>query len=209
MHILAVGDFGLAVAAAMAERLDVAITVVNGKQVFPARWPLARLHVLASWRPVLSISQEVEMSSFAWRVPWLPIIAEHPYIYIGPSVVPGAGACYRCFRQRLMQHSSSADLSDALQAHYESVWEAGTRGYLPTMACFCAMIACDVAESLARDATGEAGAVRQIHVTSLRTLRGAVIGVNGCEQCGQGRDERTRSHAELEKELPQLLKTHP
>jgi bacteriocin biosynthesis cyclodehydratase domain-containing protein len=209
VHVLSAGDFGRAVAARMGEMLEIVVTEVRGHGVSPASWPLARLHILASWRPALSISRQVEASAFAWRVPWLPIVAEHPFIYIGPSIVPGVGPCYGCFRRRLMQHSGSNDLTDALQTHYENDPEAGPQGYLPTLATFSAMVACDIAERIAHDPANEAGKVSQLHVPSLRTLQGLVVGVHGCERCGSGRDERTRSHAELEKDLARLFRSEP
>lgn len=91
VHVLAVGDFG----AAVAERLqrghhDVEVTSDReGPLRFPASWPVADVRILASWREVPALSELVDARSADWRTTWLPVVAEHPRLRIGPLVVPG------------------------------------------------------------------------------------------------------------------------
>lgn len=204
IHIITVGGFGEAVAREMATELDAVITKSNGERVFPGGWPLARFHVLASWRQVPSIADQIDSAAFAWRVPWLPVIAEHPFVNIGPGVVPGVGACYACFRRRLLQHSQTADLIEALELYYEANSKAGPQGYLPSAVSLTAMTACDLIGRLLHEPSVEAAKVYQLNLLSFQMLKCSVIGVHGCRKCGSGRDERTRSYSQLQSDLVRL-----
>lgn len=209
IHLVAVGAFGAAVAdrlAAAAGVADLAVTRPDaGGHVWPAQWPLARLHILATWRPAPAIAGVMDEAAFAWRLPWLPIVCEHPYLRIGPVVVPGASSCYTCHRQRLLQHSGTADLTDALHRHYDANPAAGPQGYLDSFVTLAAMTAQEISTRLATDPTAEAGQVRQVHLLTLRTVQRRAMGIHGCPRCGSGRDERNRSFAQLEADLNQVL----
>lgn len=209
VHVLTSGDFGRAVAGRMGEFLEIVTSDADGQGALPASWPLARLHIFVSWRPAPAIARNMNASAFAWRVPWLPIVVQHPSVYLGPSVIPGFGPCYACFRRRLAQHSGSNELSDVLEAHYENDSSAGPQGYLPSVATFIASMACHIAELILQNPADEAGNVRQFDILSLRTWQSHVVGVHGCEHCGSGCDERTRSHEELKKDLARLFPGPP
>jgi bacteriocin biosynthesis cyclodehydratase domain-containing protein len=205
IHVIALGAFGEAVAKRMAEEVGVHITYAKSDRIAPAEWPLARLHVLTAWRHAPSFADAVDAAAFAWRVPWLPVVAEHPFVYIGPAVLPGVGPCYTCFRRRLVQHSQTSDLAEALHAHYEAEPPAGPKGYLPAAATLAAMKACELIDRIDSAPAVEAGNVYQLHLLTCRTLSCGVVGIHGCRRCGTGRNERTRSYAELKSDLSRLL----
>ena len=205
-HVVAIGPFGEAVAHDLAKVLDVVITKPTSEgYVQPRYWPDASVHILAAWRPVLEIAHVLDTVAFTWQVPWLPVIYEHPYLFIGPTVVPGVGPCYSCFRLRYLQHSKTEDLTDVLDSYYASHPAAGPRGYLPTTVAFAAAIVWEVTQRLTLEPEVEAGQIRQINLLSLETHKSRVVGVHGCEHCGCGRDERTRSVAQLAADLNFIL----
>lgn len=200
-HLLSLGPFGAAVAERLAvTRPDAMRTRVDeqgGEET--AHWPVASVMVLCAWRASLRAERLLDAASFSWRVPWLPVILEHPEIRVGPLVVPGQGPCHRCFRLRTEQQSSSADLTGALHERYEHDPALGPAGFMPFHVTIATGLALD---ELTRRRPGR---WRRLNVVTLQPSGGRVIGVHGCARCGSGVDERSRSHAELDRELPALL----
>ena len=166
---------------------------------------MADAYVLAAWRAPGAAAEALDALAHAWRVPWLPIVAEHPLLRVGPAVVPGRGACRRCFEARRRQHAAAPELTDALADHYRAHPDAGPRGFLPSHATIAAALGREALDGLAADPDAEAGRYRQFHVVSQRLGAGRAVGLHGCPRCGSGRDERTRSYAELVRELAGVL----
>lgn len=206
IHVVSVGDFGRAVASSMQAYFPDALTThLDRGPLLSNMLPLARVHVLAAWRPVPAMAAELDGVAFAWKVPWLPVVYEHPYVRIGPLVVPGKGPCYTCFRNRLKQHSSRAELIEAVSAAYDRDPELGPKGFFPPMARLAAAAAAEVLRELDRSPEREAGVVRQINVLYGRAQKHHVVGVHGCPRCGLQRDERTRSYEALLADVTRLL----
>lgn len=208
LHVLAVGAFGRQTAERLA-RTHPALVVTEPSpgpaRAWSATWPLADVHVLATWREAPDIARSLDAAAFAWRKPWIPVVYEHPYLRVGPTVVPGAGPCYHCFFARSSQHSTMADLVDALRSYYEVNPDAGTVGFLPAHAALAAAMAHEVLDGLAAGGADEPGLVRQVNVSSLRVAHGRLIGVHGCPRCGSGREPRSRSVVDLERDLRPVL----
>lgn len=206
VHVLAVGDFGEAVAECLAAHLpNLHVTRPGAVHPFmPATWPDSRIHVLASWRAVPSLASLLDQTAFDWTVPWLPIIYEHPVVRIGPCVVPGLGPCYACFRKRVLQHAAAPNLLETLWDQYDRDPQLGPKGYPPAAPHFAAMTALEIMERLEEDAGSEAGEVRQIDFITLQTLKGRVAGIHGCQYCGLWRSQSARSYQSLADDLKRM-----
>lgn len=206
LHVIAAGEFGHAVATELAAVWpSTSVTSAPGLRIWTAELPVADLYVLAAWRPIPTLAAILDDVAHAWRVPWLPIVAEHPLVRIGPTVVPGAGPCYGCFRGRLRQHSLSPEVDRVLDSVYQYRPEPGPSGYLPSTATLVAMAAADALEACVRAPDREAGRVRQYDIVAQRATTGRAVGVHGCARCGLQRDERTRSSEPLLSEVRRLL----
>ncbi|MFI1799335.1 TOMM precursor leader peptide-binding protein [Streptomyces sp. NPDC020379] len=192
VHVLAVGDFGVAVAERLRREHDgvVVTTDRDGHLRYPAGWPRADVRVLVSWREVPHLADVLDARSADWRTPWFPIVAEHPRLRIGPLVVPGAGACYRCFGKRRKQHERDSAITSALHAHYDATPAAGPEGFLPQHVALAAGSARDLLHRLEDDGgQRDAGTVRHWHLLEQLITSARVVGVHGCDRC------RTRAGA--------------
>jgi bacteriocin biosynthesis cyclodehydratase domain-containing protein len=206
LSVVAVGPFGLAVADRLAAAGDVAVTPLEaGAPLVTSELPVARAYALASWRAPGAPAEALDALAHAWGVPWLAIVAEHPLLRVGPTVVPGHGACRRCFEARRRQHAPAPELTDALERHYRAHPLAGPRGHLPAHAAIAAALATEALERAAADPAAEAGRLRQFHVVTQRLSAGRAVGLHGCPRCGRGRDERTRSYEPLATEIAAVL----
>ncbi|MFE7295112.1 TOMM precursor leader peptide-binding protein [Streptomyces sp. NPDC057579] len=186
VHVLALGDFGAAVAERLLREHD-GIEVTSDRdslQQFSAGWPQADFRVLISWREPPHLADVLDARSAAWRIPWLPIVAEHPRLRIGPLVVPGAGACYRCFRKRRYQHERDSATTAALHAHYDAEPSAGPEGFLPQHVSLAAASALDLLHRFEDDGgRRDAGMVRHWHLLEQLITSARVVGVHGCDRC--------------------------
>jgi bacteriocin biosynthesis cyclodehydratase domain-containing protein len=206
LSVVCVGPFGRAVAERLAAGDGVAVTPLEpGAPLVTSDLPVARAYALASWRPPAAAAEALDRLAHAWGVPWLAIVAEHPLLRVGPTVVPGRGACRRCFEARRRQHAPAPELADALERHYRAHPQAGPRGHLPAHAAIAAALATEALERAAADPAAEAGRVRQFHVVTQRLSGGRAVGLHGCPRCGRRRDERTRSYHPLTAELAEVL----
>ncbi|WP_053690380.1 TOMM precursor leader peptide-binding protein [Streptomyces sp. WM6372] len=186
VHVLAVGDFGTAVAdRLLQERPEIAVTSdVKNSLEFSSVWPEARVRILASWRETPRLAEMLDARSADWGTPWFPVVAEHPRLRIGPVVVPGEGACYRCFRQRRGQHERDNSHTATLHAYYDASPTAGTAGFLPHHVDMAAGMALDVLRRLEAGETERlAGNVRHWHVLEQHMTGARVVGVHGCDRC--------------------------
>ncbi|MFG2179974.1 TOMM precursor leader peptide-binding protein [Streptomyces abikoensis] len=215
VHVLALGDFGVAVAEQLLREHD-GVEVTSDRdshQQFSAGWPQADVRVLVSWREAPHLAEILDARSAAWRTPWFPIVAEHPRLRIGPLVVPGAGACYRCFRKRRAQHERDNAITAALHAHYDAEPAAGPEGFLPQHVSLAAGSALDLLHRLEDDGgRRDAGTVRHWHLLEQLITSARVVGVHGCDRCrtNAGRNPAGSSWEDLANDLaPWLPATAP
>jgi bacteriocin biosynthesis cyclodehydratase domain-containing protein len=144
--------------------------------------------VLALWRPDPGLCEIADDLSFRYRVPWLPVIAEHPVIRVGPPVHPPAGPCFRCYVRRRAQHDRQRWATTALREAYDRDASCGPGGYLPHQARMAAAIAEGTVRNLitldpAETSDRAPGLVRTIALnTTLRVNQ--VIACDGCDRCG-------------------------
>ncbi len=208
LHVIAVGEFGSAVADAISQRIpDALVTRVSEKAVvLPSdQFPVARMHVLAAWRPVAWMAKTMDKLAHSWNVPWIPVVLDHPYLRIGPVVAPKAGPCYHCFEIRYMQHSPITAHVQSMQQHYDRFPEAGPKGYLRPIAILAGAQAVLLDKRLTAGEAGLAGSVWQMNALNREGFRSQTVGVHGCPRCGLGRPEETRSVDMLSEDLKRIV----
>jgi bacteriocin biosynthesis cyclodehydratase domain-containing protein len=138
--LISTGDFGREVGRVVtasgdvrAEPLDVA--ALNGASAgwpWPGQPPDAIVAV--TWRPSDDMCERVDGHAFAAGVPWLPACLEHPYLSVGPWILPPDGPCFRCVRTRLAQHSAPSAVRDVARQAYDADPACGALGHLPAHA---------------------------------------------------------------------------
>ncbi|MHC3394133.1 TOMM precursor leader peptide-binding protein [Streptomyces lavendulocolor] len=209
VHVLAIGEFGTAVADRLRrEHHDLEISSFrDGSLEVSAGWPDAELRILAAWRETPRLAEVLDARSADWSTPWFPVVAEHPRLRTGPLVVPGVGACYRCFRKRRAQHERDAQHLATLHEHYDSSPEAGPGGFLPHHVDMAAGMALDLLRRVeAGDAERFAGTVRHWHMLEQHLSGGRVVGVHACDRCRPDRsDPAATTWADLARDLAPLL----
>jgi bacteriocin biosynthesis cyclodehydratase domain-containing protein len=204
-QLFTVGPFGAAAARSLRELTGPRpVTPLAGPADLPAK-PDGDGYVLFAWRPAPAIEDALDALAHRHRVPWLPVVIEHPHLRVGPAVAPGRGPCAGCFTRRRAQHSRSAEADAALATRYDTDVTAGPAGYPPTLPDLAAALAAHTIDRIAADPAGVAGAVRRIDLLSGHPDTGQVTGVHGCARCGTGRDESDRSWRELLRDLPPVL----
>jgi bacteriocin biosynthesis cyclodehydratase domain-containing protein len=99
-------------------------------------WPGQRPDaiVTVTWRPSDAMCERLDAHAFAAGVPWLPACLEHPYLSVGPWVLPPHGPCFRCVRARLSQHMPPGAIGDVARRAYDADPACGPLGHLPSHA---------------------------------------------------------------------------
>ncbi|MGG1441062.1 TOMM precursor leader peptide-binding protein [Brevibacillus laterosporus] len=196
VHVIAVGAFGMEVANMLKNKMEeVVITQLDEEgRVYPAYWPHARIHVVASWRPVSSLCQLIDKICFAWKKPWVQIVMDHTSLIVGPVVVPGQEGCYTCFSKRQIQHSTFGKYIQQSQEAYKQNFRLGPKGFLRTHVGMAANLFLHLDHHLQENLIKEAGSVYECNVIRSSTRKGKVVGFHGCPHCGLQRDESTRSY---------------
>jgi bacteriocin biosynthesis cyclodehydratase domain-containing protein len=190
-------EFGAAVGDELQRRLgDRAVRHDGG--VAGGQLPIAACYVAVAGRPLPTELEALDEAAFAWRCRLIAVTVEHPYLRLGPIVVPGAGACYHCYAARLQQHSPTPEYAEAVLAHFRAPDARSFPGHLPPLASFVATWLDRTLAELELDPGRLAGRIQQLHLLNLHLLDGRAVGVHGCRRCGLGRDERRRSVDELE-----------
>ena len=164
--------------------------------------------VVALWRPDQRLCEAADDLSLRYRVPWLPVVMEHPAIRVGPAICPPAGPCYRCYTRRRVQHDRNPSASAALRAAYERDPECGPAGYLPHQARLAAAIARDLLVRISAGRQSVDGGRTAGEITTIQLLRGGqrgsrVVACHDCDRCGgRGAAGRTGWLMKLSATLP-------
>jgi bacteriocin biosynthesis cyclodehydratase domain-containing protein len=148
VQIVADGPFGLATATWLAGLLTAA---GHRGQLAPDDAPVATvlaagdLAVRISWRDVHAEFDHFAAAAAHIGRPWIPVAMAHPWIRIGPAIVPGVPPCHACYQARVRQHQGpSAWWQDELQRRYAFDPAAGVAGYPPHAAAAAAALALDM-----------------------------------------------------------------
>jgi len=201
--IFPVGGFGHAVAERLsAMSLETEIADVGG--VLSNALAMARVVVLASWRPVPVLFERLDDACHAAGKPLAPVLLDGTILRVGPLVVPGSGPCWHCWVQRLEQHASRSDPRLRLREFYRtSPADAGPCGYLDA---FALIAAARVFQLLQAWLTGAAlpGNVWQIDMLTRVVATSTTVGIHGCPRCGLNRSAGERTYASLREALAHL-----
>lgn len=183
MIIFTAGDFGQAVA----DRISVLrsefkvfpLTVVTDTDAFEKIIKDAAFVAVATWRPYLKELMLIDQYAFDHKFSWSLAEIHGQRLMCGPLVIPGAGACYSCFRQRLLTQHKSPDRERVLESYYRSSPQAGPFGHVNALVEIATQAILEDA-SLGAD---DAGRFRAIDVLSGAVLESRVIGVHECPRC--------------------------
>jgi bacteriocin biosynthesis cyclodehydratase domain-containing protein len=202
VHLLSVGPFASAVAGWLKIfRNDVIETSVTDEQGVQPE--IARITVVAAWRPVSRLCELLDTLSFEWPRPFVPLIVESSILRLGPIVMPGRGACWHCWQQRARQHSEWAFAQSALLQHYASSPQAGPQGFLEPFAMMAAARIAQVIEDLDSQ-SAVPGFIWQVDMLS-RVIKTAVtVGIHDCPRCGLHRPMAELSFAAMQRDLAYL-----
>jgi bacteriocin biosynthesis cyclodehydratase domain-containing protein len=160
--------------------------------------PPASAYVLAAGRQAADTECALDRLAHRQGLIFLPAVVEHPELRIGPLCMPRSyAACASCYHRRRRQHAQSAEVMDALDAHYLACPSDGPQGYLPVAATFAAVAIRRLIDSALSADASMTGMAFRAHLLTPQLRKDRVIGVHGCENCGSRRDERTRSVARL------------
>jgi bacteriocin biosynthesis cyclodehydratase domain-containing protein len=145
--------------------------------------------VVAMWRPERRLCDQADYLSFLNGRPWLPIVAEHPHLLVGPWVAPG-GPCYRCYRRRRDQHDAQHELTAALHAAFDEHPTLGPVGYLPHHARIAAGLAAMVLRrGLPVLEPGDPSVLGEVSTVNVLTGATATHHVIPCHRCARCRPE--------------------
>ncbi len=179
-------------------------SVDERNQSYPASWPLARVNIVASWRPVPALQRLLDRISFAWKRPSIIAVLDGPALRVGPIVVPGSGACYGCYEKRFLQHSTRQEVYRELQGHYDRHPESGAQGYLPSLVHIAALQLAQNSLRLDQEPESVAGQIWQMNTLTRYTSTTRVVGIHACPHCGLKRDGATLSYLDMQRELAAL-----
>jgi bacteriocin biosynthesis cyclodehydratase domain-containing protein len=184
--ILTCGDFGRSMAAVLrgwsSVDLEGPANVADLRRRLAATVSSSSLVVFASWRERQDVARLLDRLCHEAGRPWIAVVAEHPWVRVGPGIAPGRTPCYQCFGLRRLQHDGNAQLSVALQGDYAKDFQKGVRGYLPHHVTIAAGLTSWIEGRLTPSDD------RRSPVLLYNTLRNEialdhVVGVHGCNLC--------------------------
>ncbi|GAB1641477.1 TOMM precursor leader peptide-binding protein [Krasilnikovia sp. MM14-A1259] len=207
IHVIALGDFGTAVAKNLADGRP-NITMTDSSGPWPAsasaQWPNAAIRILLSWREAPAVADVIDARAADWGTPWFTVTVDHPRLRLGPVVVPGAGACYRCFTRRRNQHERDRASTSAVHDLYDRDPKAGPGGFLPhhvTLAAALAEAQLDRFDAATLD--DSAGTVRHYNLLDHQASTATVVGLHGCDRCRPTTQRQDATWAALARDLAQ------
>lgn len=177
------GDFGRRVARLLAELAGGGGTHA-GEEIEAALSADARAVAVAVWRPDPGLLEHADAAAYLAGRPWLPIVMEHPVIYVGPLIRPPHGPCFSCMWRRRIQHDVHHGATAAVHAAYADNNERGPAGYLPAHA----RLAAGVAHRMLRrpdgsPAAGISGDACVLTLPGSRIMTCPVIRCGDCRRC--------------------------
>lgn len=207
-HIITVGSFGEEIAERMKQKdSDLVVTRLEDYHYFiPSdRFPSAKIHIFACDKPLSRMAKHLDIIFSNWKEPWLLITQEHPYVRIGPFVIPDEEGCYHCFESRYLQNSSNAANVKALYDYYSAKPLESPKGYLPGFAGIAASFTGNLIKRLDNNGYPLSGTVYQLNMLTRSSFSSKVVSVHGCPRCGGKRDLKSRSVDMLSRSIQPVL----
>ncbi|MEU5545107.1 TOMM precursor leader peptide-binding protein [Streptomyces sioyaensis] len=126
-------------------------------------------------------------------IPWLPAAVDGPFLFVGPTVVPGRSACYECFETRVaMNIRESASYQGYKQALAVGQVKTGEPAMLNALrTTLVGHTAMEAVNFLAAGSTFSVGKVLGIYVPTMEIAWSDVLQLPGCRGCSPlaGRDD--------------------
>lgn len=127
------------------------------------------------------------------RFPWLHAAIDGPFLLIGPTVVPGRTACYRCFETRVaMNMRETASYQRFKEAILAGGVYDGERPVLrPLRAVLAGHVALEAVNYLHTGSTFTVDKVLGAYLPTMEIAFNEVLRLPGCADCGTvaGRDD--------------------
>lgn len=127
--------------------------------------------------------------------PWLHAALDGPFVFVGPTFVPGRAACYECFEARmtmnLRESANYLKYKDALAAG--QVTHGRPAVYRPVMELLASHAALEVTNFLHTGSAFTIENVLGIYLPTMEMAYNEVLRLPGCPGCGSlaGRDDGT------------------
>ncbi len=151
--------------------------------------------VRASWRDVLAESAQLATAALTAGRTFLPVAFAHPYVRVGPLVVPGRAPCHRCYAVRVRQHANAVGEQNAVNDAYERALRRdpglGVTGYPPHVAAIAAGLAFDMLVAL--DGVPRTGWVARVDCGTDEVRRWRLSPATACPVCGPDTDPEARA----------------
>jgi bacteriocin biosynthesis cyclodehydratase domain-containing protein len=118
--------------------------------------------------------------------PWIHGALDGPFVYIGPTFLPGATACYACFESRVLMNLTNADG----YLRYKRAMATATPGAgpMPLLPALSALLVAHLAlEAINLAHTGTAytaGNVLGVYLPTWEFTVNEVLALPGCPACG-------------------------
>jgi len=204
MIIITAGKFGNAIGARVNELIkvhiiDIQLIEEDFATQFKRDFADEQHIVFASWRPYPEICEAIDNYCYSENKTWTMVELHGQRLTCGPTVVPGKGACYSCYKKRYLSHHRAPERELVLTNAYQKNPALGPEGYCMPMV---ELAATAIVESITK-LTDHAGKVRIVDVLGGTVIEGEVIGIHACKKCGEKRT--TPSHERFtEKLIPEL-----
>lgn len=153
---------------------------------------------VASWRPYPDLYEQLDQFCASRRIRWSSASLDGSVLICGPLSVPWAGgACYSCFRRRLLTHRAEPERMLAIEAAHAIDPLIGVRGSTPIIAQMAGTAL--MADAVA--AGNQAGRVRIHNLISGTIEETKVVPIHACARCGAGHDGARRYVSHLKAQL--------
>ncbi len=197
--VIPVGSYGIAVTRYLQElRGDTILSDMESVET-----TRSRMLILTAGRPASRQCNRVVKVGHQCRQPFIPLVQDSGYRYLGPVTMPDSTGCWTCWAIRVRQHSRHAVSRTVVSTYYDEHPGAEPRGYLEPFALLGA--AC-IARAIDAVDSGHAigGQVWRMDIITREVTIGTVVGVHDCPLCGLHRPADTRSFIEMRDALSAL-----
>ncbi|GFZ79118.1 TOMM precursor leader peptide-binding protein [Nesterenkonia alkaliphila] len=148
----------------------------------PSMWPYAETLVLATGAERPRIADAVDHTCFLRGIPWIHVVARSAEIQVGPVVIPGRTACYRCSERRRRQHRLALPSSHPDRDSAENPSEfAVLKHHISLAAALTRQAFSEIAEA-ASGGPAE-GTVRSVNLVSGTVTAAPTVGTDNCARC--------------------------
>ena len=197
---LGLGEFGLSAVQHLKQLLP-QVTVVHDCQTFLDLIATEGVYisVLAAWRAMPAFSDAMDACAHNTGTISCALTLQDSEMVMGPLVLPGATACWRCWATRASQADSLAKIQAQKRAFYAEHPEIGPCGYLPSLVLHGIAQLVSALESLPNLKCG--GVALRTNLFTRQVVEERATGLDNCNRCGLQRPLATRSYARLQSAL--------